>query len=112
MPVRPPTDAELRELERELGFHLTPEERGIYALLIAGSLSAYAQIESADDALPAPAIAGPRRSWEPPAAENPLGAWFVRTEIPHAKSGPLAGLRVVLKDNVMLAGVPSRSASA
>jgi amidase len=112
MTVRPPTDAQLSELERELGLHLTPEERGIYALLIAGSLSAYAQIESADDALPAPAIAGPRRSWEPPAAENPLGAWFVRTEIPHASSGPLAGVRVALKDNVMLAGVPMLNGSA
>lgn len=111
MTVRPPTDAELRALERELGMTMSPEEHVIYTQLVAGALSAYAAIESADDALPA-APAGPRRWWEPPAAENALGAWFVRTEIPHAKSGPLAGVRVALKDNVMLAGVPMLNGSA
>ena len=112
MPVLPPTDSELLLLERELGLHLTPEERGIYALLAAGMLATYGQVEAADDALPAPAIAGPRRWWEPPAAENPLGAWFVRTEIPRAVSGPLAGVKVALKDNVMVAGVPMLNGSA
>jgi len=112
MSFRPPTDDELRALERELGFHLRAEDHGIYALLVAGLLSAYAQVEAADDALPAPGIAGARRWWEPPAAENPLGAWFVRTEIPFASSGPLAGVQVALKDNVMVAGVPMLNGSA
>jgi amidase len=112
MPVRPPTDAELRALERELGLDLGPEERAVYAQLIAGSLSSYALVESAGDALPAPARPGARRWWEPAAADNPLGAWYVRSEIPRAKSGPLAGVRVALKDNVMLAGVPMLNGSA
>ena len=111
MPVRPPTDAELRALERELGFDLSAEERAVYAQLIAGSLSAYAVVEGADDALPAPPP-GARRWWEPPAAENPLGAWYVRCEVAHARSGPLSGVRVALKDNVMLAGVPMMNGSA
>ena len=112
MTVRPPTDAQLSELERELGLNLSADERSIYAMLIAALLSSYPQVEAADDALPAPAIGGPRRWWEPPAAENPLGAWFVRTEIPRASSGPLAGVQVALKDNVMVAGVPMLNGSA
>jgi len=38
--------------------------------------------------------------------ENPLGAWYVKTEVPGARSGKLAGKRVALKDNICLAGVP------
>lgn len=111
MTVRPPTDEELRELERELGFHMSPEEHAVYAALVAGMLSGYAALEGAGDALPEVA-AGPRRWWEPAATENPLGAWYVRTELPRARSGPLAGVRVALKDNVMLAGVPMLNGSA
>ena len=42
----------------------------------------------------------------PSAAENPLGAWYVKSEVKGAPYGPLAGKRVVLKDNICLAGVP------
>src|SRR5262249_58429715 len=99
MTVRPPTDAELRALERELGFEFSAEERPIYAALITGSLASYAAIEAADDALP-DVTPGARRWTEPSSAENPHGAWYVRTEIQGAKSGPLAGGRRALEDHV------------
>ncbi len=111
MSVRPPTDPELRALEREQGFALGPEDHEVYANLVRGMLAVYTILDAAGDALP-PAPWGLRRWWEPPAAENALGAWYVRTEIPRAKSGPLAGVRVALKDNVMLAGVPMMNGSA
>ena len=38
--------------------------------------------------------------------DNPLGAWYVRTDIEGRAGGPLTGKRVVLKDNICLAGVP------
>ncbi len=44
--------------------------------------------------------------YRPGAAENPLNAWAVKSEVRGAPYGPLAGKRVVLKDNVCLAGVP------
>ena len=44
MPLRPPTDDELRALERELGLHLGADERAVYAQLVAGMLSGYALI--------------------------------------------------------------------
>jgi len=111
MSVRMPTDAELRALEREHGLTLSAEDHAVYANLVAAILAPYPLLDAAGDALPPPAL-GTRRWWEPPAAENPLGAWYVRTEVPRAKSGPLAGVRVALKDNVMLAGVPMMNGSA
>lgn len=41
----------------------------------------------------------------PEPADNPWGAWFVRTDIRGAVDGPLAGRRVAIKDNVSIAGV-------
>jgi amidase len=48
----------------------------------------------------------------PEAGENALGAWAWRVRVSGAKSGPLAGRSVALKDNVMLAGVPLSNGSA
>lgn len=44
--------------------------------------------------------------YRPPKQENPLNAWYWKTAVEHAKSGKLLGKKVVLKDNVSLAGVP------
>ena len=38
--------------------------------------------------------------------ENPRNAWYVKTSIKGASSGPLKGKTVAVKDNVMVAGVP------
>lgn len=44
--------------------------------------------------------------YRPPKKENPLNAWYWKTEVEHAESGKLSGKKIVLKDNVSLAGVP------
>ena len=38
--------------------------------------------------------------------QNPLGAWWVKTEIDRASSGKLRGRTIAIKDNVFVAGVP------
>jgi amidase len=54
-----------------------------------------------------PPIRYPERSYEfPDADDNPLGAWSVRTSLPGAKNGPLAGKRVAVKDCIFVADVP------
>src|SRR5262249_59484248 len=42
----------------------------------------------------------------PPPEENTHNAWYVKTSITGAASGPLHGKRIAVKDNVMVAGVP------
>src|SRR3546814_7512477 len=44
--------------------------------------------------------------YRPQPSENPLNAWYVKTEVRGGPRGPLSGKKVVLKDNICLAGVP------
>lgn len=44
--------------------------------------------------------------YRPDADEDPLNAWYRRTDIAGSPTGPLAGKTVALKDTVCLAGVP------
>lgn len=60
-----------------------------------------------------PVVAYARTSGTYPAgADNPLGAWHVKTTIPGRADGLLAGKTVVLKDNICLAGVPMMNGSS
>ncbi len=69
------------------------------------SFAAYNLVDRMPDELPA--VAYPRRPGRRPAPEeNPLGAWYIKTEVAGAASGKLTGKRVALKDNICLAGVP------
>jgi amidase len=93
-----------------LDLALSDEDRSAYDALLAGLFAAYAAIDAAPDALPEPPAG--RRFWRPAADENPHNAWHVRTALRTRDDGPLAGMRVALKDNVMLAGVPMLNGSA
>ena len=54
-----------------------------------------------------PPVRYPRdKGYRPTRKENPYNAWFWKTEIRGAPSGPLAGLRVGVKDTICVAGVP------
>ena len=53
-----------------------------------------------------PEVKYPRSvGYEPDKNENPYNAWYVKTTVHGAAKGKLKGKTVVLKDNVMLAGV-------
>ena len=104
MPIHPPTARELEAIAEGLGFHLEAGELGEITALIGGFLGAMNLVE----ALPEPTRPAPphRRHRLPTKDENPLGAWVRRTSVQEQHEGPLAGQRVVLKDNIALAGVP------
>lgn len=103
--VKRPTFEQLREIVAKLHMSMSDAEVAEYLEVIDGTLQAYDRISELPDNLPA--VAWPRTpGYRPAAAENPLNAWAVKTEVRGARTGPLAGKRVVLKDNVCLAGVP------
>lgn len=89
------------------GLHMSMSEREVeeYLEVLEGTFQAYDRVNQLPDNLPP--VRYPRTpGYRPGAAENPLNAWAVKTEVRGAPYGPLAGKRVVLKDNVCLAGVP------
>jgi amidase len=77
--------------------------------LVGASMTSYEAVEELYEAT-APAM--PERAWDrPDDADNPLGAWYVRTGISETDEGPLAGYRVAVKDNTAVAGVPMMNGS-
>ena len=105
MPIRKPTTEQISELAITLGMRLQPDDVDAYQALVSGQLEGFAALDALPDGLPPvhyPRTPGSR----PTAEENPLGAWYVRTRVEGAAEGKLAGRGVVLKDNVMLGGVP------
>ena len=110
MAFRPPNRDDLITAGSKFGITLSDNELETYESLTAGSAAAYDAVERlyAETAPPAPSG---RSSSFPAPADNPLGAWYARTEIPGAASGPLQGLRVAIKDNISVAGVPMMNGS-
>ena len=105
MTAQRPTHAQLREIVAELGMHMSDARIQEFLDVMQGTLDAYDAVDAMPDYLPPvlyPRTAGHR----PTAEENPLNAWYVKTEVRGAPRGPLHGRTVALKDNVCLAGVP------
>ena len=105
MTAQRPTHAQLAEIVAELGMHMSDARIQEFLDVMQGTLDAYDVVDAMPDYLPPvlyPRTAGHRPSHE----ENPLNAWYVKTEVRGAPRGPLHGRTVALKDNVCLAGVP------
>ena len=105
MTVQRPTHAQLAEIVAELGMHMSDARIREFLEVMQGTLDAYDVVDALPDYLPPvlyPRTAGHRPSPE----QNPLNAWYVKTEVRGAPRGPLHGRTVALKDNVCLAGVP------
>ena len=105
MAIQNPSADQIRRIAEGLGLRVDAEDVESYRALVEANLGALAAVDAMADETPPPAY--PRDGGErPPAAENPLGAWYVRTHLEGAAEGKLAGRTVALKDNVFLAGVP------
>jgi amidase len=110
MAVRPPDKDEVVALARSYGMHLSDADAETYTMLVGGGFSSYDAVEELYAEI-APQPQADRAASRPEDADNPLGAWYVRTEIRGADEGPLAGRTVAVKDNVEVAGVPMMNGS-
>ncbi|MEQ8234666.1 MAG: amidase [Gammaproteobacteria bacterium] len=109
--VPAPSAAELAEAARQLGFALDDAGLATFGALMQGLVADLDRV----DAWPAPKlpVRYPRGEIvRPTPADNPCNAWSHRCEIKGAPRGPLAGRRIVIKDNIAVAGVPMLNGSA
>ena len=103
--VRRPTLEQMHDIVDSLHLSMSPGEVAEYLDVLEGTFQAYDRVNQLPDYLPA--VRYPRTpGYRPGANENPLNAWAVKTEVRGAAHGPLSGKRIVLKDNICLAGVP------
>jgi len=105
MPVTVPTSDQLKEIANQVGLSLTEADVASFIGLMTPSIAGYNVVDALPDNLPQ--VKYPRTpGYRPSGEENPQNAWYVKTTVKGASGGKLADKTVVLKDNVMLAGVP------
>ena len=103
--VRRPTADQMHDIVDSLHLNMSAGEVAEYLDVLEGTFQAYDRVNELPDYLPP--VRYPRTpGYRPGANENPLNAWAVKTEVRGAAHGALSGKRVVLKDNICLAGVP------
>jgi amidase len=104
--VARPTPDDLARLAERFHFTLDEKEQATYgAILEGGAFAGYDTLDAME--APVPATSYPRGpGGRPSEADNPYGAWYVKTRIEGAPDGPLAGRTLAVKDNVCVAGVP------
>lgn len=111
MTVQRPTLSQMQDVVTELGMSMSDARIIEFMEVMQGTLDAYDVVDSLPDYLPP--VLYPRTSgYRPTSEENPMNAWYVKTEIKGAPRGPLLGRSVALKDNVCLAGVPMMNGAA
>jgi amidase len=106
-----PSIADLRACAVKLGMNPSDAYLEAATRIVAPLANAYAALDAVPDEVPE--VTEPRAFRQPGPDENRYGAWTFKTSIKRqgggasgASAGKLAGRRVVLKDNVCLAGVP------
>ena len=111
MAVQLPTPSQLLDIADEIGLDLTDSDVTSFLGLLGPSVAAYNVVDSMADNLPA--VRYPRTpGYRPTGDENAYNAWYVKSTVHGAAEGKLKGKTVVLKDNIMLAGVPMMNGAA
>lgn len=111
MTIKRPTLSQMREMAERFGMNLTDTELVEYLEIIEPNFQSYDRLDVSPDNLPE--VRYPRApGYRPSLADNPLNAWYYKTDIKGAVDGPLRGKTIVLKDTVCLAGVPMMNGSS
>jgi amidase len=101
---------DIRQDAKAVGVELSDAELKAVHAYAADFLKTADRVTKALPAAPAPKY-GPRQSARPSASDNPLNAWYVTASIKGAPTGPLAGKRIAIKDNICVAGLPMMNGS-
>lgn len=111
MTIKRPTLSQMRAMAERFGMSLSDEELQEYSEIMEPYIQSYDRLDAMPDNLPE--VRYPRSPGHfPDAMDNPLNAWYVKTDIKGAMDGPLRGKRIALKDTVCLAGVPMMNGSS
>ena len=111
MAVKHPTTDDLADIAAGYGLELTDDDLESFQGLMGGVLESYARLDELTE--PSLPVSYPRTpGYRPQPEDNPLGAWYWRTDLKGASSGPLAGKTLAIKDNVCVAGVPMMNGSS
>ncbi|OJI92933.1 amino acid/amide ABC transporter ATP-binding protein 2 (HAAT family) [Planktotalea frisia] len=111
MTIKRPTLAQMRTMAERFGMSLSDQDLSEYTEIIEPYMQAYDRLDAMPDNLPE--VRYPRSPGRfPDPSENPLNAWYVKTEVRGAPDGKLRGKRIALKDTICLAGVPLMNGSS
>ncbi len=111
MAVQLPTHDQLRAIGDEIGLLFAHNDVDSFIEILRPFIAAYNAIDAMPDNLPE--VKYPRTPGRHPLPEeNPHNAWYVKTTVNGAPNGRLKGRTIVLKDNIMLAGVPMMNGAA
>ena len=90
--------------------HLDAGAQRDYLAAVGQTLNSYDAVDRLYDEFGRPLV--PERSYRfPEPGDNPLGAWYITTEITSGAEGPLSGRAVAVKDNIAVAGIPMMNGS-
>ena len=112
MPTGPraPSPRDILEIAEDFGIDMDEDEAATYAGLMATAVRSYCHLEDLPEFKPT--VKYPRApGYRPSPEDNPYNAWYWRTEIEGAATGPLKGERVAVKDAICVAGVPMMNGS-
>ncbi len=107
MPMRPPTKADLLELEDDVFLDLTEDELDFFVEMAERRMDAYETVMSYD---PKPRLGGVERRQRSSGRrvkteEDPHNAWITQCFVGGTDGGTLDGWEIGIKDNVCVAGV-------
>jgi amidase len=111
MPVRKPLLEELRRIAGAYHMDLTDADLLAFRDLMDEALASYRRVDELTE--PKLPVKYARTTGHRPSREtNPLNAWYWKCSIKGAASGKLAGKKLVIKDNVCVAGIPMMNGTA